>query len=145
MRRPIEILAAAALALCVAVADAGEGAMRVTMNQPVVAPVTDSGTPSRLGVRRLVLEVVGYAPSPSGPVVAVVAAECAGEIRELGRFGVFPDQAFTASDAVEPQRFGFALPSSPGCESPGTVVIRLDATLGDGAGAVLTIGAARIE
>ncbi|MEE7493417.1 hypothetical protein [Methylobacterium oryzae] len=122
--------------------EAGEVAMRVEIDHPGTAPLEGDAA---LAGRRLVLEVGAYQPSPSGPTLAVVSADCGGIAREVGRFAVFPDTAFAASDTAPPQRYGFGLPAQVGCGVPTGVTVRLEPVLGDGRGASLVITAIRIE
>lgn len=126
---------------------AEEGAGRVTIGTPAripIAPPSDrASTPDR--PLRVVVSVTGFTPSSDGPVGAVVTIPCGAEEREIGRFAIFPNTAFSASQPSKIQRFGFALPDDAECARPTSVSVRLEARMGDGRSADLTIGGATYQ
>lgn len=97
------------------------------------------------GGKRIVVTVNAYEPSKAGPVMIVVSVRCGEALREIGRFGIFPDQAFSVLRGGNPQRFGFPLPDEPGCRQPLTLEIGLEPQTGEGRGASITIGSTSIE
>ena len=99
--------------------------------------------PANAGNERLVVTVDGYEPSGAGPVVFVVTARCGDTTQELGRFGILESGA--PGGTMEPQNFGFNLPDDPACRHPSDVIVHVEPTQGDGAGASISIQGARIE
>ena len=97
--------------------------------------------------RRVVVSVTHYHPTDDGaPIEAVVTASVAGgDERDLGRFGITPDRAFTSTRPATTQRFGFALPpelaAALAAGKPVTFSVRLVPVRGDGKGAALRVGA----
>jgi hypothetical protein len=97
------------------------------------------------GTARLIVTVVGYTPPRDGAVQIVVALNCAGTERELGRLGIFPSTAFTPSDVRKAQLFGLPVPDDPACRAATSASVRLMPTLGRGEGAAITIGRVTID
>ncbi|MBP2449735.1 hypothetical protein [Rhizobium leguminosarum] len=125
---------------------ASEGDMRATVDKP--ARVTISGATARASVSggaRVVVTIEAYEPSKTGPVAAVVSLLCSDKLQEIGRFGIFPSEAFSVSRGGKPQRFGFLLPDEPACRQPQSIEISLEPQTGNGVGASITIGSASIE
>ncbi|MFW8606769.1 hypothetical protein [Rhizobium beringeri] len=143
----IAICAAAFSVLCVvSPVQANEGNMQATVGKP--ATIAISGASAHLpvdGSARIVVTVNAYEPSKTGPVATVVSVRCSEGLREIGRFGIFPNEAFSVPGGTKPQRFGFLLPDEPACRQPQTIEISLEPQTGDGAGASITIGGASIE
>lgn len=127
----------------VEMAAAQDNGVRATMNVPARVAIAPSRDPSQRASARVVITVTGFRPSASGPVEAVVLIPCGTEEREIGRFGIFPQQPFTAGSNANAQRFGFALPDA--CKMPSQVIIRVEPSAGDGSGAELVIGRAELE
>ncbi|SCB24165.1 hypothetical protein [Rhizobium hainanense] len=120
--------------------------MQATVDKPVTIAI--AGVAERApgnGGKRIVVTVNAYEPSKSGSVTIVVSVRCGEVLREIGRFGIFPNEAFSVSRGSNPQRFGFPLPDEPSCRQPQTVEIGLEPQTGDGTGASITIGSAGIE
>ncbi|MEH6950000.1 hypothetical protein V4R08_01390 [Nitrobacter sp. NHB1] len=117
--------------------------VRASVNAPARVAITASRDLSQNASARIVITVTGFRPSPSGPVEAVVLIPCGTEQREIGRFGIFPQQSFTAGKNANPQRFGFAVPDP--CKMPSQVTIRIEPSTGNGSGAELVIGGAEFE
>jgi len=120
-----------------------------TVDRPAVVTAVPSA-PERGaagGSGRVILGVTGFVPSPDGTVQAVVKAarDGAGPEREIGRFGIFPDAAFTAPDPSRARRFAFKLPE----ELAGAERVRLNVYLvplhGDGKGARLDLGSVELH
>ena len=118
--------------------------MRATVDTPATVPVSRAASSIR-GSERLIVTVDGYEPSPAGPVTFVVTARCGDATHELGRFGILESGPTAPGGAIEPQSFGFNIPDDPSCHDPRDVIIRIEPTLGDGAGASISIRGARIE
>jgi hypothetical protein len=96
---------------------------------------------------RLIVTVVGYRPPQDGGAVQIIvkAQQQNGTEREVGRFGVTPDTAFTASDSSKSQQFGLRLPPDMATEQPIKLNIYVAASRGRGAGAQVEIGSAEIR
>jgi hypothetical protein len=124
-------------------AAAEDNDMRASVNAPARVAIAPSPDPSQHASARIVITVTGFRPSTSGPVEAIVLIPCGPEEREIGRFGIFPQQSFTAGRNANAQRFGFALPDA--CKTPSQVTIRVEPSAGDGSGAELVIGGAAFE
>ncbi|WP_082935751.1 MULTISPECIES: hypothetical protein [unclassified Rhizobium] len=124
---------------------ANESDMRATTSKPATITISSRAVHSSADTSaRVVLTVTGYEPSTSGPVTTVVSLDCGSNVREIGRFGIFPNKAFSVLDGAKPQRFGFPLPDDPSCRQPQTVIIRLEPQTGGGSGASITISDASI-
>ena len=125
---------------------ANEGDMQVTVGKPATIAISGATerAPADAGTR-IVVTVNGYEPSPTGAVTTIVSVHCGDGVREIGRFGIFPNEAFSVSGGARPQRFGFPLPDDPACRQPQTVIIHLEPQTGNGAGASIAIGNANIE
>lgn len=126
--------------------------MRATVDKPATVPVSAmalsgpaNAGPANAGTERLVVTVDGYEPSAAGPVVFVVTARCGDSTQELGRFGIMESGPVAPGGMMEPQNFGFNLPDDPACRHPSDVVVHVEPTRGDGAGASVSIQGARIE
>lgn len=124
-------------------ATAEDNDVRASVNAPARIAVAPSLHPTQRASARIVITVTGFTPSTSGPIEAVVLIPCGKEDREIGRFGIFPQQSFTAGKNANAQRFGFALPDA--CEMPSQVTIRIEPSAGNGNGAELVIGHAELE
>ncbi|QND46744.1 hypothetical protein HB780_09560 (plasmid) [Rhizobium lusitanum] len=125
---------------------ANEGDMQATVGKPATIAISGATNPAPADVgTRIVVTVSGYEPSKTGPVTTVVSVHCGGDTQEIGRFGIFPDEAFSASAGTQPQRFSFLLPDDPACRQPRAITIHLEPQTGDGVGASVTIGSANIE
>ena len=125
---------------------ANEDSMQATVDKP--ATIAISGASERAlvdGATRIVVTINAYEPSKTGPVATVVSVRCGDDVREIGRFGIFPDEAFSVSRGTKPQRFGFPLPNDLACRRTQTVIIHLEPQTGNGAGASITVGGANIE
>src|SRR6266516_3872325 len=96
---------------------------------------------------RVIMSVTGFQPPQDGAVQVVVKAEKddAGTEQEIGRFGIFPNAEFKATDLSKAQRFGLPLPNE--LASGGTVKLKvyLVPLRGDGKGARLDLGGAEIR
>lgn len=93
------------------------------------------------------ISVIGFKAPEAGSVQAVVSLEAKGEKKEVGRFALFPNEDFKASDASNAQRFVFRL--QPGAldkyvDAPVTIKVDLVPYAGVGKGARLEIGDAKI-
>lgn len=134
-------MAVSSLALLLMTAAAAPGLAtpgRPALLRPVVeAAARCSASP------QLTVALTGFTPPREGHATLVVSARTAGGRRiELGRVGVFPEQAFTAPLA-NAMRFGFALPRSALARAP-TILVEVVADGGTGAGMRAVIGEARI-
>lgn len=147
-RRMLIAIGAAAFSVLriVGPVQASEGDMQATVGKPATVAISGAAAHAPVdGGARVVVTVNAYEPSKAGPVATVVSVRCGEELREIGRFGIFPNQAFSVSAGAKPQRFGFLLPDEPACRQPQTIEISLDPQTGDGTGASITIGSASIE
>jgi hypothetical protein len=141
------ILAVAGLGI---LAQAQETKMLATVDRPATVPVSPlsgpaNAGPANAGNERLVVTVDGYEPSAAGPVVFVVTARCGDTTQELGRFGIMESGPVAPGGTMQPQHFGFNLPDDPACRHPSDVIVHVEPTQGDGAGATVSIQGARIE
>ncbi|WP_148203783.1 hypothetical protein [Nitrobacter winogradskyi] len=118
-------------------AAAEENDARARVNAPARVAIVPAREPPQDDAGRLVVTVTGFKPAITGTVEGVVLIPCGTEEREIGRFGIFPQQSFTAGSETKPQHFGFALPA--GCK-PSQVAVRVEPSAGDGIGAELVIG-----
>jgi hypothetical protein len=107
-------------------------------------PATIALPAGAAGTGRLVLAVTGFTPSAQGPVQAVVKLRCGAGEREIGRFAITPQVAFTAS-VEEAQRFGLALPPDQACGQAASLSVHLVPSRGDGRGASIEIGGVERE
>jgi hypothetical protein len=144
----IAIFAAATVSMfcIISPVHANEGDMQATVDNP--ATIAISGASERAlvdGRARIVVTINAYEPSKTGPVATVVSVRCGDDVREIGRFGIFPNEPFSVSDGAKPQRFGFPLPNDLACRRPQTVIIHLEPQTGNGAGASIAVGSANIE
>lgn len=125
---------------------ANEGDMQATVGKPATIAISGATNPAPADAgTRIVVTVNGYEPSKAGPVTTVVSVHCGDNIQEIGRFGIFPDKAFSVSAGAQPQRFSFPLPDDPACRQPRAITIHLEPQTGDGAGASVNIGDASRE
>lgn len=152
MRFPISVVVAAgivAISATLMLVRAQESDMRATVDKPATVPISNrTNENGRLtaGERpRLVLTIIGFEPSPDGPVEIVVNVRCGGADREIGRFAIYPYVAFSASDPSRVQRFGFNLPNDLACDRPRSAMVHLVPGSGDGKGASILIGRASLE
>lgn len=134
------VFAVAALS-AIEMAAAEENDARARVNAPARVAIT-ARQPPQDDAGRLVITVTGFKPAVAGTVEGVVLIPCGTEEREIGRFGIFPQQLFAAGNNTKPQRFGFALPA--GCK-PSQVTVRVEPSAGDGSGAELVIGEVAVE
>jgi hypothetical protein len=130
---------------------AAEGShLLATLDKPAVVTAkknfsVDGGAAAR--TPRLIVTVIGYRPPQDGGAVQIVvkAQQQNGTEREVGRFGVTPDTAFTALDSSKSQQFGLRLPPDVAAEEPIKLNIYVVASRGRGAGAHVEIGGAEIR
>ncbi|GAB1716830.1 MAG: hypothetical protein NTAFB05_18720 [Nitrobacter sp.] len=141
--RTVFVAVAALSMIEMAAAQDRDNDVRANVDTPARVAIASSRDPSRRTDGRLVITVTGFTPSENGPVEAVVLIPCGAEEREIGRFGIFPQQSFRAGRNANAQRFGFALPNA--CKAPSRVTIRIEPSSGDGSGAELVIGSAELE
>jgi hypothetical protein len=68
-----------------------------------------STPPDRKGPQvTIILPVVAYVPPANGTVQVIVRAAAAGGVlAEIGRFGIFPDEPFTATTVDKARRYQF--------------------------------------
>jgi hypothetical protein len=137
------VFLAVAVLSAIGMAAAEDNDVRASVKAPARVAVAPSSNPAQNASARIVITVTGFRPSPSGPVEAVVLIPCGTEQREIGRFGIFPQQSFTAGRNANAQRFGFALPDD--CKTPSQVTIRIEPSAGNGSDAELVIGGAKFE
>lgn len=97
------------------------------------------------GGRRVIIVVTGFHPAKESAVQVVVKATMAGSgEQEIGRFGMFPDQAFTAHDPSQAQRFSLTLPKALESSGPVTLRVYVIPFKGEGKGAAVELGEAEI-
>lgn len=135
------VFALAALST-VKMATAEENDVRAHVDAPARVAIAPAREPAQDDAGRLVITVTGFKPATSGTVEGVVLIPCGTGEREIGRFGIFPQQSFAAGDHAKPQRFGFVVPE--GCK-PSHVTVHLEPSAGDGSGAELVIGGASFK
>lgn len=123
-------------------AAAEENDARARVNAPARVAIAPARETPQHDAGQLVVTVTGFKPATAGTVEGVVLIPCGTGEREIGRFGIFPQQPFTAGNNTKPQRFGFALPA--GCK-PSQVTVRVEPSAGDGSGAELVIGEVAVK
>ena len=134
--------------VCTAFACAEGSQLIATVERPalVTAAATSPGSESRPGGQRVVVSVLGYKPPRDGTVQGVVTVQKKqGQEQEIGRFGLFPNAEFRASDPAQAQQFSFPLPRDLTRGSPVQIKIEVVPTRGDGKDARLEIGGAEIK
>jgi hypothetical protein len=119
-----------------------------TVGQPAVitvAPAPEALAPDR--APRAVVEVSAFRPPSSGAVQAVVRAQPGdgGPEQEIGRFAIFPNAEFSATDPSQVRRFGLALPKSLAGAGPLKLKVDLVPLSGDGQGARMEVRGAEIR
>lgn len=129
-----------------AVAIPGRPAL-VTAAPPAAGTDSAAAGPSSTYVE---LSVLGFTPPASGGVQAVVSLRGKdGEpARELGRFGLFPNEAFAADGPADAQRFVFRLPregAQDDVREGAELSVGLVPYEGNGEGARLELGEAQIR
>lgn len=125
---------------------ANEGEMQATVGKPATIAISGKAErPYAEAGGRVVVTITGYEPSTAGSVTVVVSVRCGDDLREIGRFGIFPDVAFSVSAGAKPQQFGFPLPIDPACRQPQSVTLHVEPQAGTGVGASIAIGSASIE
>lgn len=143
-----ECLAIGTLALLVASTNpiVAENRMLATVDKPATVPIAHSEPTAgqREEPRHVVVTVIGFQPSPAGPVQAIVEAQCGSAQVEIGRFGLLPQTAFSSAESHKAQRFSFNIEGST-CRQLENVTIRLAPSHGDGKGASLEIGGAELR
>ena len=134
--------------VCTAFACAEGSQVIATVERPalVTAAATSPGSESRPGEQRVVVSVLGYKPPRDGTVQGVVTVqEKQGQEQEIGRFGLFPNAEFRASDPSQAQQFSFPLPRDLTRGGPMQIKVEVVPTRGDGKDARLEIGGAEIR
>ncbi|MFO1125563.1 MAG: hypothetical protein U1E25_09960 [Methylocystis sp.] len=119
-----------------------------TVSRPATitaAPGPPDGQESA-GGRRLIIAVTGFRPAKESAVQVVVKAMTAdsGE-QEIGRFGMFPNQAFAAPEPSQAQRFSLTLPKALESSGPVTLRVYVIPFKGEGKGASVELGDAEIR
>ena len=134
--------------VCTAFACAEGSQLIATVERPalVTAAATSPGSESRPGEQRVVVSVLGYKPPRDGTVQGVVTVQKnQGQEQEIGRFGLFPNAEFRASDPSQAQQFSFPLPRDLTRGGPVQIKVEVVPTRGDGKDARLEIGGAEIK
>ena len=122
--------------------------MVATIGHPAVVAVAGRGHPDGAGRFRIVITIAAYTPASDGSVVEIVVRTMrryCGAGREIGRFSIFPNEAFSASEPDKAQSFGLELPQDALVGSPSTVSVSLEIARGKGMGARVEVGDATIE
>jgi hypothetical protein len=85
----------------------------------------EKATPSGRG--RLIISVTNYHPTVDGSPVEVVVKGRGGDgvEREVGRFGITPDQEYSAAEPSDALRFSLPLPSELTADEPVTFSVQL--------------------
>ena len=133
---------------CTAFACAEGSQLIATVERPalVTAAATSPAPESRPGEQRVVVSVLGYKPPRDGTVQGVVKVQKnQGQEQEIGRFGLFPNAEFRASDPSQVQQFSFPLPRDLTRGGPVQIKVEVVPTRGDGKDARLEIGGAEIK
>jgi hypothetical protein len=97
--------------------------------------------------RQVIITVTGFRPPQAGAVQAIVKVERQGgqAEQEIGRFGMFPNAEFHASDVSKAQRFSIPLPKDLSGSGPLKFHVYLAPLRGDGTGAVLELSGAELR
>ena len=139
--------AAVAIAAAANLAVAQTGGYVATAAKPVTIPLSVT-MPSRTalaGGRFVDIAVRGFHPSGSGPVQIVVEAKTRTSRVEIGRFGIFPERPFVASEATRVQRFSLPVPRGLRLTRASRLVVRIVPGRGTGEGAQVEVESARLR
>jgi len=129
-------------------AGAEAGRMVATIGHPATVAVADRGEAKGRGGSRIVATIVAFTPASDGSAVEIVVRTRRGYCgagREIGRFSIFPNRAFSPSDRGKAKSFGMELPLDAVVRDPLTVTVSVEAVRGRGTGARLEMGGVEIE
>ena len=118
----------------------------VTVAAAAEIPASKILQPDKAPPLSLIVSVIGYHPPRAGTVTVVVCLrdELHRTTLEVGRFGIFPNEPFTAPQAGDAQRFGFPIAAEDVTRLRGgaaRLIVALEPTDGTGADARLVITA----
>lgn len=108
-----------------------------------VAPATQEGATGQTA--RVTIKVMAFQPPKDGAVQAVVKVQTNGAEREIGRFGIFPNAEFRATEPSKAQRFGLPMPKELAAGSAIKLKVYLVPFKGEGRGASMEIGGADVQ
>ena len=145
-RRPIRIVAVLALMAASTSACAQPAARVATIGRPAEVPVVQpaAGAPAG-GFRYVEVTVKAFRPSADGPVQIIVEAPDGASRRELGRVGIYPELAFSATEPGKAQHFAFDLPSDLRLAPSTVLTVRIAPGRGSGEGAEVEVAPARLR
>jgi hypothetical protein len=141
--------ALALLAPVAAIAAEGDQLL-ATVDKPAIVTATLAKVLESTAVKqvasRVIIYVTGFQPPQKGGVQGVVSVQKPdGSEQQIGTFGIYPQEAFTAGSSRE-QKFGFPLPSDL---AAGPVKLKVaigpDKERETAAGAQLEVGRAEIQ
>jgi hypothetical protein len=118
-----------------------------TAARPAIVPLerVADALASAEGPQYVQIAVRGYRPASDGPVEVVVEALAGAKSVEIGRFGVFPNVAFTADDPAKVQRFRLTVPTGVRLDPTTRLRVRLVPELGAGKGASIELDSAGLS
>jgi|GEM_PF-4865701 len=138
--RTVAALAAIPGSACGAVTAAEGAHLSATVSRPAVISLRADAT-AGAGERSqsVVISVREFRPSSNGPVQIVVEEACGGSTRVLGRFGVYPERAFSERSPGRAQHFRARVAAGSCVASSKTVRVRIVPSRGNGAGALVKV------
>ena len=148
LRRALSCAACALILLIVSDRMARADDREATVSRPATITAKPGPPDGResAGGRRLIIAVRGFRPAKESAVQVVVKAATAGSgEQEIGRFGMFPDQAFNAPDPSQAQRFSLTLPKALQSGGPVTLRVYVVPFKGEGKDASVELGGAEIR
>jgi hypothetical protein len=140
--------AVVALLACISLVSAEGSQLIATVERPAVVTAAPApGPESTPGDQRVVVSVMAFTPPSDGTVQGVVKVQKSegGPEQEIGRFGMFPNAEFRATDPSQAQRFSFSLPRDVARGAPVKVTVQIVPQRGEGKDARLEIGGAEIR
>ena len=118
-----------------------------TISHPAAIPVARAPNASvaTAGFKYVDITVWGFQPSSAGPVQIVVETVANASRVEIGRFGIYPELRFSATDATKAQRFGLAIPAGLRLDESTRLIVRILPSRGNGEGATVEVGAGQLR
>jgi hypothetical protein len=134
--RAIAVVASAVGALLGSAAAAQAQGVIATIQRPATLPLRRSPEAGAAagGFKYVDIAVTGFHPSSTGPVQIVVDAQGRGGRIEVGRFGLYPEHAFSG-DPAKVQRFTLNIPEGLRVTPATRLSVRLEPARGTGEGA----------
>ena len=114
-----------------------------TVGHPALIPLATSpeASPANDTFRYVDITVWRFRPAPSGPVQVTVEAPSGSSLIEIGRFGIYPEQAFAATDSSQVQRFRLTIPAGLRLNDSSRLKVNIVPTRGSGKDASIEVEA----